>query len=151
MMTAGKTFRIAVLTPVYNDWEAARFLLRDLEAVAGPELAISVFAVNDGSSEIRPEGFGREQSELRSVTILHLVCNVGHQRAIALGLVYLKDHHRDDFDGIVVMDCDGEIRRGTYPGWCRNSSGMANAKSYLPRGRVEWNLSPSSCSIGFTA
>lgn len=52
-------------------------------------------------------------SAIQAVKILHLRCNLGHQRAIALGL-----YHLYEFTAVVtvlVMDGDGEDRPGDIP------------------------------------
>ena len=43
-----------------------------------------------------------------SVEVMHLAVNLGHQRAIAVGLSLIA--HRDDIGTVVVMDSDGEDR-----------------------------------------
>ena len=45
---------------------------------------------------------------IRSIEILKLALNLGHQRAIAVGLCALSG--RDDIDAVLVMDSDGEDR-----------------------------------------
>src|SRR5262249_31404034 len=48
----------------------------------------------------------RQWSAIEQVRLLELRRNVGHQRAIVLGLAYL--HRRNECDAVVVMDADGE-------------------------------------------
>ena len=65
--------------------------------------------MNDGSNE--PFDFSSlrlSAGVIRSIEILHLGLNLGHQRAIAVGLVDFAEHK--DLDGVFVMDCDGEDR-----------------------------------------
>jgi hypothetical protein len=45
---------------------------------------------------------------VRSVQVLRLAANLGHQRAIAVGLTEMA--RREDLDAVVVMDSDGEDR-----------------------------------------
>ena len=47
-------------------------------------------------------------SSIKHLELLSLSANLGHQRAIAVGLCELE--LREDFDGVVVMDSDGEDR-----------------------------------------
>ena len=98
---------IMVVTPVYNDWQALAMLAQSLMAVADQhELHIRLLAVDDGST-ILPVNLPAD---------LHLVClarNLGHQRAIAVGLAVA---HAMQVDlPIVVMDCDGEDRPEDIP------------------------------------
>jgi glycosyltransferase involved in cell wall biosynthesis len=102
--------RLVVLMPLYNDWAALPPLLERLEgALARAGLTAEVVVVDDGSSvvpgpdECRAPG---DAKAITSVTVLHLGRNVGHQRAIAIGLAYLHAHR--PCDAVVVMDADGE-------------------------------------------
>jgi len=109
------TARTVILIPMFNDWDAAALLLRDLDqALADSPLQAEVLFIDDGSSQPMPEQFasGRFQA-LHAVDILHLRRNLGHQRAIAVGLVhvYQKIHCR----AVIVMDADGEDRPGDIP------------------------------------
>ena len=106
-------WRLAIVTPVYNDWESFHRLLQELDREAGASgIDLSVMAIDDGS--IRPastEGIrALGLSHLRLVEIIELACNLGHQRAIALGLV--EAARRTDVDAVIVMDADGEDRPG---------------------------------------
>lgn len=103
----GMQMKITVLTPVYNDWESFRILLDEIDSVFSRENhEISVLAVDDGSTAPMPEF--PVYSNIRSVEVLNLVCNVGHQRAIAIGLADLVA--KKSFDAVIVMDSDGEDR-----------------------------------------
>lgn len=98
-----------ILMPVYNDWEAASQLLRmlnqEMHAVGHRPNAL---IVNDGSTQ----GWQCSSDELshldafESVTTLSLGINVGHQRAIAIGIAHLASQETP-LD-VVVMDSDGE-------------------------------------------
>src|SRR5579864_7699623 len=102
--------RIVILIPVYDDWQAARLLLQDLDqALAEYPAAFEVLFVDDGSRESMPEGFATQPLRtLRAVDILRLRRNLGHQRAIAVGLVYV--YEQLPCRAVVVMDADGEDR-----------------------------------------
>ena len=97
-----------VLMPVYNDWDAVRKLLRDIDNVAHQhELRLQLLLVDDGSvSAPRPEDLLSAVHSLVTIDILHLARNMGHQRAIAVGLAYLQHNARPS--AVLVMDCDGE-------------------------------------------
>jgi len=97
---------ICIVTPVFNDWESFVMLASDLSKLAEQfNLKINLIAVNDGSiTQLRNnELLSLNFEELK---VLKLVCNLGHQRAIAIGLV--EAYSYDDIDGVIVLDCDGE-------------------------------------------
>ncbi len=97
-----------IITPVYNDWEVLELLLGRLDAeLAAEGESASVIAVNDGSPQpARLEGL--TFSAIRSVEVLHLRRNLGHQRAIAVGLAYVDA--KVPCAEVAVMDADGEDR-----------------------------------------
>jgi len=102
---------VAILIPVFDDWEAASVLCRHLDrscaTLDGP--AVNVYLIDDGSSTMAsPDAFNWTPHAVGSITVLRLRRNVGHQRAIVLGLSYLYD--RTDSDAVLVMDGDGEDR-----------------------------------------
>lgn len=98
--------KIVILCPLYNDAESFNTLLAALHQKLGhlPDQHFTILIVNDGSTEplvIRQEtAFG--------LTILNLHRNIGHQKALAVGLAYIKDHI--DCEKILIMDTDGEDR-----------------------------------------
>jgi hypothetical protein len=100
--------RLAVVLPVYGDWALVPTLLARLDATLAPSgVAVEVLLVDDGS----PDGPGdwpvREPYRaIGDVTVLRLTRNLGHQRAIAVGLAYV--HARRPDRTVVVMDADGE-------------------------------------------
>lgn len=97
--------KINILIPLYNDWEALRLLLAKIkEETRNISAEFSFSIVNDCSAiPFRAEDFRGYEIE-----IIHLMRNVGHQKAIALGLSYLAE--KGDFDKVIVMDSDGEDR-----------------------------------------
>lgn len=99
---------IVILIPLYNDWSACQLLLKALdEALAGKVEEARVVLVDDGSSQPIPVGFPEGSfGVLRRVDVLELRRNLGHQRAIAIGLSYLWQHV--PCETIVLMDSDGE-------------------------------------------
>jgi polyisoprenyl-phosphate glycosyltransferase len=101
--------KLRLVIPVYNDWTSFRMLLRELDQVAADlPLRLFVTAVNDGSTEGPDPSFSDLAGfrHLEGAEIVHLAGNVGHQRAIAIGLcVAVTD---DDFDAVLIMDADGE-------------------------------------------
>src|SRR5215470_11100451 len=105
-----KQGHISIVVPTFNDWASLARLIKDIDTL--PELAgfyFSILAVDDGSNDrnLNPILAGR-YSRIRSIKAVELACNLGHQRAIAIGLVQaLKTQ---DTDCIIVMDSDGEDR-----------------------------------------
>ncbi|MEI9998505.1 MAG: glycosyltransferase [Verrucomicrobiota bacterium] len=100
--------QIVVLTPVLDDWIAARELLSRLDAAfAATDDAVSVLIVDDGSSEKTPPDFAaKPYARLGDVAILRLKKNLGHQRAIAIGLCHVAE--KMPCDAVLIMDGDGE-------------------------------------------
>ncbi len=101
---------ITILTPVFNDWESLRLLLIDInELIPRLEFAVSMTIVDDGSTnQIDVEHLVDFNSNFNQVCLLTLVTNLGHQRAIAAGLVQVAQSN--ETDAVLVMDCDGEDR-----------------------------------------
>lgn len=105
---AGERDALIVLTPVYNDWDVLKLLLQRLDAeFSASGLSASVIAVNDGS-QLPISLSGLSFSSIRTLEVLHLRRNLGHQRAIAVGLAFVEANLR--CSAVVVMDADGEDR-----------------------------------------
>lgn len=107
--------RIAIILPVFNDWTSLSQLIGALEAVAVPDNTFfSLLIIDDGSTESARLDYPiHTLRRIEEIEIIRLACNLGHQRAIAVGLVAACD--RRDFDAIVVMDSDGEDRPADIP------------------------------------
>jgi len=96
--------------PVYKDWESASLLCRALDQQCAdlPGFAVQALLIDDGS----PEGIAGWEpfapQNLRSLNVLYLRRNLGHQRAIAVGLCHVHDHL--PCDAVLIMDADGEDR-----------------------------------------
>lgn len=100
--------RVAVITPAYNDWACLPAFLDNLAGIADSWDQFSVIVVDDGSSsELDPITLP-DVAQFYSVEILRLGCNLGHQRAIAVGLAEVVN--RQQFDAVVTIDVDGEDR-----------------------------------------
>jgi len=102
--------RIVVLIPLFNDWEAADLLLDGLDsACAQISAPVEVLLIDDGSTQDPPSGFAQRRFQaLQAVDVLRLRRNLGHQRAIAVGLVYVYENR--PCQAVIVMDSDGEDR-----------------------------------------
>jgi glycosyltransferase involved in cell wall biosynthesis len=94
--------------PLYNDWGALSILLPALERELNAHgLRADVLMVDDGSTVPVPPIFSENSyTAIQSVDILSLRRNLGHQRAIAVGLSYIEADR--PCHAVVVMDCDGE-------------------------------------------
>lgn len=69
---------------------------------------VRVIAVDDGSTQYPSETIHSVGTFrfIQQINVLHLARNLGHQKAIALGLAYINCHLK--IDAVIVMDSDGE-------------------------------------------
>jgi len=95
---------LIIVTPVYEDVEASSRLFSELSEQFKRD--VFVVAVDDGSVRQPLDIRSLEQSGVEGV-VLKLRRNVGHQRAIAIGLGYVSEHIQPG-QNVVVMDSDGE-------------------------------------------
>ncbi|MEM5312066.1 glycosyltransferase [Paraburkholderia sp. JHI869] len=102
---------LIVVTPVYEDVEASSRLFKELAAELGND--IFIVAVDDGSVRQPVEVSSLDAANVAGV-VLKLRRNVGHQRAIAIGLGYVAEKIRPH-QRVVVMDSDGEDLPSTIP------------------------------------
>lgn len=101
--------KIAILIPVYEDWESFALLIEAIDRELHSErLQVEILAVDDGSFTSAPTTLSLSGESISTVSVLPLKTNLGHQRAIALGLSYL--FHQRSADEVIVMDGDGEDR-----------------------------------------
>jgi hypothetical protein len=104
----GGSGSVVILIPVFNDWASLSMLLPGLDGIlADRGSTADVLVVDDGSTSEPAVDLAR--GPFRSfgrVEVLALRRNLGHQRAIAIGLAYVED--RGAADAVVVMDGDGE-------------------------------------------
>ena len=100
---------IAILCPAYNDWQSLAILIQHLdEAMQKSSMNVSLFIVDDGSTiELDPSVLP-DVKNIASIECLSLLTNLGHQRAIAVGLCEIEQ--RNCFDAVIIMDSDGEDR-----------------------------------------
>jgi len=106
--------RICIVLPAFNDWESIQQLLAELGKTGledgANNVRYRVIVVDDSSSTPAPELWPDIQaSSVDSLKIVRLVCNVGHQRAIAVGLVVSRSE-AESCSAVIVMDGDGEDR-----------------------------------------
>lgn len=104
---SGNAQRIVVLMPILDDWEAAGQLIARLDAALGSRYpGIAYLMVDDGSATEPPTSIALPGTPPAKVEVLRLRRNLGHQRAIAIGLSYL--HAQCAADAVLIMDGDGE-------------------------------------------
>lgn len=95
-----------ILIPQYNDWEALNLLIARINEDLDPDTLAdtSLLIVDDCSSIDQPTPFTPFRG--KGVKMIRLYRNLGHQRAIAIGLSYVSAEV--DCDKVIVMDADGE-------------------------------------------
>jgi glycosyltransferase involved in cell wall biosynthesis len=100
--------RVLILIPLFNDWLSLKLLLGSLDDVLrSHKIEADVLIVDDGSTMQPGDGLAEaEYCSLRRVEVLRLRRNLGHQRAIAIGLAYVEA--RVPCRAVVIMDGDGE-------------------------------------------
>ena len=103
-MTTHTDAQFAVVMPIYEDREASTKLFKELYSEYGTRAV--VVAVDDGSINQPVEIDALRQAGLDGV-VIQLKRNVGHQRAIAIGINYIAEN-MPDIPCTVVMDSDGE-------------------------------------------
>ena len=106
---------LVILLPVFNDWESVRRLLPVLDHhLLASNRTARVLLVDDGSTAEAPTTLIQEPlAAIGPVEILHLRRNLGHQRAIAIGLYHVQESLSPG--AVVVMDADGEDRPADVP------------------------------------
>jgi glycosyltransferase involved in cell wall biosynthesis len=106
---------VVLLIPLYNDWPACHLLLRALDdALKGQIDSARVVLIDDGSTIDPGDDFPGEGFKiLDRIDVLQLRRNLGHQRAIAIGLSYIWENVA--CETVVLMDSDGEDAPGDVP------------------------------------
>ncbi len=103
--------KIAIVTPLFNDWDCLYKLVDDIRAVLSPTpFADYRIVVVDDCSSLEVD---KTKLAGHPVEIIHLNKNLGHQKSIAIGVSYLNKNAEQDF--VVVMDVDGEDKPEHLP------------------------------------
>jgi polyisoprenyl-phosphate glycosyltransferase len=94
--------QIIILCPIYNDDTCFNLFAAQLEEQVKqiPGYQFSLLVINDGSPK---------KPELKTglpLKLIYLHRNLGHQKAVAIGLSYA--FHHLVFEKIIIMDADGE-------------------------------------------
>ena len=96
--------KLIIVTPVYEDTTASTKLFKELFSVFNGN--VFIVAVDDGSVN-EPVDISNIKFAGLDGIVIKLKRNVGHQRAISIGLGYVSEHMEED-QKIIVMDSDGE-------------------------------------------
>jgi polyisoprenyl-phosphate glycosyltransferase len=106
---------LIILIPVFDDWESAALIVQQLDAqLAGQPVAARVLFLDDSSRAPAPADLVK--GPLRSLTAvesLRLRRNLGHQRALSVGLSFV--HAEQPCDAVLIMDADGEDKPEDVP------------------------------------
>ena len=107
--------KFLILMPVYNDMSIAKLLIKEIDAVLdNQKLSTSIILINDGSTDsIKEEYLTKPLNNISFVDIINLERNIGHQRAIAVGLTKVYENYL--CDAVLVMDADGEDKPEDIP------------------------------------
>jgi glycosyltransferase involved in cell wall biosynthesis len=132
--------RLTIVTPVLDDWDAFQRLVAELNVqLAGQGRDLTLLAVDDGSNspfQIRDLALPAD-GPIRRVMIVRLALNVGHQRAIAVGLT---EAAAVGTDAILVMDSDGEDRPQDVPALLAEHAAEPGAVIFAQRARRSESL-----------
>ncbi|WP_031528500.1 glycosyltransferase [Dyadobacter crusticola] len=97
---------IVIIIPQFNDWEALNLLIQKINADVDTSILANttLMIVDDCSSRLRQVPFAPFSG--KEIKVLRLYRNLGHQKAIAIGLSYVAENLAAD--KVIVMDADGE-------------------------------------------
>ncbi|PTN36512.1 glycosyltransferase [Desulfonatronum sp. SC1] len=101
--------RLAILVPLYNDWPSFIQLASAIDNLVpswGAE--VTLYVVDDGSTTELVTDHLPQLRHLTSIERITLAANLGHQRAIAVGLCELAQSK--SFDAVIIADSDGQDR-----------------------------------------
>jgi glycosyltransferase involved in cell wall biosynthesis len=108
--TTSDEYALLIVTPVFNDWQCLNLLLPRLDAVldAYPHVSTTTILVVDDASNVQEDiPFSlADAKNISTIKTLRHHRNLGHQRAIGIGLTYAQANI--ECDVVVVMDADGE-------------------------------------------
>jgi glycosyltransferase involved in cell wall biosynthesis len=99
-----------IIIPQFNDWEALNLLIQKINSDLDSQIKrnTTLLIVDDCSSKSMARPF--TPFEGKEIKLLRLYRNLGHQKAIAIGLSYVAEHL--PVDKVIVMDADGEDAPG---------------------------------------
>ncbi len=94
-----------IITPTYNDWKSLDKLIIKISKIKKTVPGIFEIIIINDHSNIKKK-LKKKYSNIGSIKIINLKKNVGSQKAIYIGLQYLKKKKSKSI--ITVMDSDGE-------------------------------------------
>ncbi|TDE12513.1 glycosyltransferase [Dyadobacter psychrotolerans] len=99
-----------IIIPQFNDWEALNLLIEKINEDVDFQILenTTLLIVDDCSSRYRTTPFPAFKG--REIRVLRLYRNLGHQKAIAIGLSWVAQNL--PAEKIIVMDADGEDAPG---------------------------------------
>jgi hypothetical protein len=95
---------LVILTPVFNDWASLKILINNIKKL-NLKKKIILLIVNDNSKKKSQIFFKKDKSIIKFI-IVNLKENCGSQRAIAIGLNYIKIKKYNS--PVIIIDSDGE-------------------------------------------
>jgi glycosyltransferase involved in cell wall biosynthesis len=123
---------LQILAPIFNDWPALRVLIERVDdALHAAGITAEMLVVDDGSNSPSGEIIGRPLRALTAVRLISLRRNLGHQRAIAIGLAYAEANLQPS--AVLVMDGDGEDDPRDVPRLIEKCAAVANRKIVFAR------------------
>ena len=97
-----------ILIPIYNDREALKILIENINSkIKDLNSEVSIVVINDASSQQIIDTYQNTEN-IHSIEIINMKENRGHTRCIASGLKYIFE--KEEFDFVIPMDGDGEDR-----------------------------------------
>ncbi|QWR78209.1 glycosyltransferase [Candidatus Magnetomonas plexicatena] len=110
--------KMVIVIPVFNDWDNVSLLLPLISSALSIEVNdvgnCEVLLVDDASTIAFKRDFRVEElAHIKAIKILRLKRNMGHQRAIAIGLYYVRQNLTPK--AVVIMDGDGEDSPSDLP------------------------------------
>ncbi len=106
---------LVIIIPVFDDWDVVEELLPLVDAQLGSaQRRARIVLVDDGSTHACPEVLScGTMPAIEQVEVLSLRRNLGHQRALAVGLSYIERELA--CRAVLVMDGDGEDAPSDVP------------------------------------
>ena len=100
--------QVLFVIPVFDDWASLETLLKHLDLALSHEgIGAEVLVVDDASTISSKRALHLTKlTAIENVSVLKLKRNLGHQRAITIGLAYANKNCSTNM--VVVMDSDGE-------------------------------------------
>jgi len=100
--------KVYIILPTYNDWKSLHKVLNILDlSLKKQKKEIYIIVVNDGSSNNFEQT--RRFKNFKKISIINLKKNVGSQKAIYIGLKFVKNIIKNSENCIIsILDSDGE-------------------------------------------